>query len=64
MSIKEMAFKIEKLQNDALKIDSISTALWQAISNGAFDAKTYDLKENLITLTEDTFMYMRNSDIE
>ena len=76
MSIKEMAFKIEKLQIDASKIDGVSMALWQAISNGAFDAKTYDwafvvltdltynLTEDLTDLTEDAFKCIKKSDPE
>lgn len=71
MLTKEIAFKIEKLQIDASKIDGISMALWQAISNGAFESKTYEwafvvltdltynLTEDLTDLTEDAFKYIK-----
>lgn len=67
MTIKEIAFKVEELQVQSKKVDSLSTALFSAIYGGDFSADSYewafvllrdvthDLAEQLNKMTEELF---------
>ena len=54
MSQKEMAYKIEELQNEAMKIHSLQVALFEAIYNGNNALTTYEWA--FIALLDLTFM--------
>lgn len=72
MTIKEMAFKIEDLENQAEKINSFQNTLFEAIYKGdnavstykwafvAFGDLTHDMLKQLTELTNDVFELLRN----
>lgn len=67
MTIKEIAFKVEKLQAQSEKVDSLSAALFSAIYEGNSSADSYEwafvlledvtheLAEQLNKMTEELF---------
>lgn len=72
MSVKEMAFRIEDLENQAMKIHSLQNALFEAIYNGNNAVKTYewvfvvlgeltlDMREEMKVLTNNAFNLINN----
>lgn len=71
MGNKNLAFKIEDLFTEAEKIDSMNEALFQAVFRGdndpamyewafiAFRNMTFELREQMKDLTDESFKLMR-----